>query len=204
MKKQPFIELAYFERESDLRRKHGRGCKKLTPLQSTWTRYMLMNWGAKFRGDELPGGGCINILGRLMVCKEWNSEQGGRIKIIFSNLALQGYSGDELIKKVKEIFLPNNSGSSIISLAKEQDDAEFVERIMAAALTPDNPIRAVVIKHYKERKLPQDISILLCDLTGIDIESSRRRIRWAENLAEAVLFNSMMAELEKENLQIAA
>ncbi len=204
MKKQPFIDLAYFERESDLRRKWGQGCKKLTPLQSTWTRYMLANWGAKYRGDDLPGGGCINILGRLMVCKEWNTEQGARIKIIFSNLALQGYSGEELIRKVKEIFLPNNSGSSIISLAKEQDDAEFVERIMAAALTPDNPIRAVVIKHYKERKLSQDISVELCKSTGIDIDSSNRRVRWAFGAAESVLFNSMMDEMEKENLSIAA
>ncbi len=204
MKKNPFINLAYFERESDLRRKWGRGAKKITPLQSTWTRCMLANWGAKYRGDDYPTSGNINILGRLMIRKEWDSEQGARIQIIFNNLTLQGYSGIELVKKVKEIFLPNNSGSASISLAKEQDDAEFVEKVMAATLTPDNPIRAVVIKHYKERKSSQDISVELCKLTGIELENARTRIRWASNLSEAVIFNQMLEEMEKENLSLAA
>ncbi len=204
MRKNPFIDLAYFDRESELKRKWGKGAKKITPLQQTWTRYMLANWGAKFQGDDYPTGGNINILGRLMVRKEWNSEQGARIQIIFKNLTLQGYIGTDLIRKVKEIFLPNNSGSASISLAKEQDDAEFVERIMASTLTPDNPIRQVVIKRYKERKLPQEVSIELCKLTGIDIDSSNRRVRWAEHLAEALLFESMISVMDKENISEAA
>lgn len=198
------IELAGFERESQLRKRWANGAKKITPLQRTWTRYMLMNWGAKHRGSEGPDRGSINMLGRLMWNKEWNADQGERIQVIFSNLSQLGYSGSELLKKVKEIFLPLNSGASIITLAKETDDAEFVESVITKTLLVNSPIREVVIRHYRDRKLPQFISEELTALTGMDLESSRRRVRWAELAAEDMLFAAMLDEMEKEKPQMAA
>ncbi|EME3603735.1 hypothetical protein ACQIR8_004316 [Yersinia enterocolitica] len=198
------IELAGFERKTQLRRVWAKGAKKITPLQQTWTRYMLMNWGAKYRGEEGPTSGAGNIIGRMMWCKEWNSDQGERIKVIFTNLIHQGYMGNDLIRKVKEIFLPNSSGASAISLAKEQDDAEFVENIINKTLSTRNPLREVVIRHYLERKVPQVISVKLTELTGMELESSRRRVRWAESAAEDILFAAMQIEMENEKLQSAA
>lgn len=197
-------ELASFARETQLRGKWAIGAKKITPLQRTWTRYMLMNWGSKHRGSEGPERGAMNILGRLMWNQEWNGDQGDRIQVIFSNLAQQGYSGDELLKKVKEIFLPQNSGASAITLAKESDDAEFVEAVITKTLSVNNPIRDVMIRHYRDRKLPQLISEELSAKTGIDLESSRRRVRWAETAAEDIMFCAMVNEMENEKLQIAA
>lgn len=197
-------ELASFARETQLRSKWAVGAKKITPRQRTWTRYMLMNWGSKHRGSEGPARGAMNILGRLMWNQEWNAEQGERIQVIFSNLAQQGYSGDELLKKVKEIFLPQNSGASVITLAKETDDAEFVEAVITKTLSVNNPIRDVMIRHYRDRKLPQLISEELSAKTGIDLESSRRRVRWAETAAEDILFSAMIDEMENEKLQFAA
>ncbi|EMW2842149.1 hypothetical protein [Yersinia enterocolitica] len=198
------IELANFERETQLRRLWAKGTRKITPLQQTWTRYMLMNWGAKYRGKEGPASSAGNIIGRMMWCNEWNSEQGERIKVIFTNLLNQGYMGNDLIRKVKEIFLPNSSGSSAISLAKEQDDAEFVEKIINKTLSTHSPLREVVIRHYLDCKVPQVISEKLTELTGMELESSRRRVRWAENAAEDLLFAAMQMEMENEKLQMAA
>ena len=198
------IELANFERETQLRRLWAKGTRKITPLQQTWTRYMLMNWGAKYRGKEGPASSAGNIIGRMMWCNEWNSDQGERIKVIFTNLLNQGYMGNDLIRKVKEIFLPNSSGSSAISLAKEQDDAEFVEKIINKTLSTHSPLREVVIRHYLDCKVPQVISEKLTELTGMELESSRRRVRWAENAAEDLLFAAMQMEMENEKLQMAA
>lgn len=198
------IELAGFERKTQLRRVWAKGAKKITPLQQTWTRYMLMNWGEKYRGKEGPTSGVGNIIGRMMWCNEWNSEQGERIKVILTNLTYQGYMGNDLIRKVKEIFLPNSSGASAISLAKEQDDAEFVEMVINKTLSTRSPLREVVIRHYLERKVPQVISVKLTELTGMELESSRRRVRWAENAAEDLLFAAMQIEMENEKLQVAA
>ena len=71
-------------------------------------------------------------------------------------------------------------------------------------LSVNNPIRDVMIRHYRDRKLPQLISEELSAKTGIDLESSRRRVRWAETAAEDMLFSAMIDEMENEKLQIAA
>ena len=199
MKSDPFVELAHFERESQLRRLWGYGAKKITPLQRTWARYMLHNWGEKCRGNSSPDGLSCSVIGRLMWRESWDSEQGERIRLIFTNLGKQGYSGEGLVRKVKEIFLPGSSGSSVISLAKEQDDAEFVEQCMVETFKPNSPIRAVVIKRYRNRKYPQND---LAELTGMDIESAKRRVRWAETLAEDMIFAAMTERMKAEQLTL--
>lgn len=200
MRKNPITQLVCFERESALRRKHGGGVETITPMQRTWTRYMLRNWGEKHRGDDFPSGGGGGVW-RMMWHEQWNSDQGDRIQLIFSNLGKQGYSGEELIRKVREIFLPSASGASVISLAKEQDDADFVEKCLIETFMPDSPIRAVVIERYRERNYPQNV---LRNLTGVDIESCKRRARWAEKLAEDIIFSTMRREMEKEIINKAA
>ncbi|CAI2002614.1 Uncharacterised protein [Serratia ficaria] len=204
MKHDPFKSLVCFDRESQLRKKWGLNAGAIMPLQRTWTRYMLDIWGSKYRGEEAPEGGKINILGRLMVRREWNDHEAERIITVIENLSLQGYSGKELLIRAKEIVMPNNSGAAAITLAKEADDAEIVEKAMTEVFTPDNPLRAVIIKRYCDRKSAQQISIQLSDDTGVHLEVSRIRIRWAENAAERVLFSAISKQMENEISQIAA
>ena len=197
-------ELASFARETQLRGKWAIGAKKITPLQRTWTRYMLMNWGSKHRGSEGPERGAMNILGRLMWNQEWNGDQGDRIQVIFSNLAQQGYSGDELLKKVKEIFLPQNSGASAITLAKESDDAAFVESVMHKVIKRDSPMRSVAIKRYCDRKCPQDIARDINYHTGCDVQAARKRVIWCEEILEEEMFYGIKRSMEEEITQKAA
>jgi hypothetical protein len=204
MRRNPFTDLIGFDRESQLKRRWGHAAPNLTPLQRTWVRYMLDIWGSKYRGEEAPEGGNINILGRLMIRREWNDHEAERILTVITNLSKLGYSGDELFVRAKEIVMPHNSGAGAITLAKESDDAEFVEKAMALTFTPDNPIRAVVIKRYCERKSAQQISIQLSEATGAHIEVSRIRIRWAENAAERDLFAALNQDKEKDYLQKVA
>lgn len=204
MRDKMLIQLSGFTRESQLKKKWAMDAKFITPLQQTWTRYMLMNWGSKHRGKEGPERGAMNILGRMMWRDHWNSDEGKHIQVIFSNLGKQGYSGEELLRKVKEIFAPGNSGFNAISLAKEQDDAEFVEKCMVEAFTPDSPLRDVLIKRYCERKSAQVISGFMASDALVHIEVARIRVRWAECLAEQCIYHCMKREMEKENLLIAA
>ncbi|WP_208952274.1 hypothetical protein [Rahnella sp. ChDrAdgB13] len=203
MRDKMLIQLSGFSRESQLKKKWAKDAKAITPLQQTWTRYMLMNWGAKHRGGDGPDRGAINILGRLMWRDHWNSDEGKHIQVIFSNLGKQGYSGEDLIRKVKEIFAPGNSGFNAISLAKEQDDAEFVEKCMVETFTPDSPLRDVLIKRYRDRKSAQVIAGIMESDAFVHIEVARIRVRWAENLAEQCIYHCMKAAMEKENLLIA-
>ncbi|WP_228005942.1 hypothetical protein [Xenorhabdus sp. BG5] len=191
MKKGSFRELAYFRSENQLRQKWCKGVEKITPSDRTWTRYMLMLWGAANQGDDLPSGGNINVIGRLMVRNDWDDGTTAAIKLVMTNYAKLGYTGKELLEKVKEVIMPNKSTLGALRLAKEKDDAEFVEKCMTEIFTIDNPIRDVVIKRYKDCKSSQNILEDLSRKTGIDLDSAKRRVRWANKAAEDMLYSIM-------------
>ncbi|MCA5334135.1 hypothetical protein K1S86_26370, partial [Klebsiella pneumoniae] len=50
----------------------------------------------------------------------------------------------------------------------------------------------------------QDIARLMNAVTGMDIQSCRRRVVWCENVLDSELFYAMKREIEKEFPQIAA
>ncbi|CDH33746.1 hypothetical protein [Xenorhabdus bovienii] len=191
MKKGDFTDLAYFRSENQLRQKWCKGVGKITPSDRTWVRYMLMLWGADNQGDDLPDGGNINVIGRLMVRDTWDDGTTTAIKLVMTNYAKLGYTGKELLEKVKEVIMPHRSTLGALRLAKEKDDAEFVEKCMTEIFTIDNPIRDVVIKRYKKCKSSQNILEALSHKTGIDIDSAKRRIRWANKAAEDMIYSIM-------------
>ncbi|TCW00410.1 hypothetical protein [Biostraticola tofi] len=192
-----FMSLVYVARKSDIRRVWGRGWKTIDSGQRNWTRYMLALWGSKNAGDDSPRG-CINIIGRLMIRTKWNSAQGGRILEVVDRLHKEGYRGNELFQKARDIVIPNSSASNIIALAKESDDAAFVEGVITKAFHRDSPIRLIAIKRYCDRKDTQGVAKDLVWLTGCDIQLARKRIAWCETLLEEVMYYSIRREMEKE------
>lgn len=204
MKNKTFVATVYMQRESDLKRKWAKGGKNITPLQRTWTRYMLSIWGEKVGGKVSAERGCENVIGRLMIRTDWDDRSGKRIIEVVSNLHKQGYSGNELFQKAREIVMPGTKFNNLLTLAKESEDADFVESVMLEAFSLDNPIRYVAIKHYCERKITQELSVELCKATQCDISTANRRVRWCHNQLEEVMFNAMMKRDGEIILQNAA
>jgi hypothetical protein len=190
-------------RQADLRRVWCKGKKTITPAQRIWTRYMLTLWGRHLGGDDSPAG-CVNVIGRLMIRTEWSEGQSNRIVEVVEALHSQGYRGEELFKRSRELVIPGTSASSIIALAKESDDAAFVETVMSKAIKRDSPIRSVAIKRYCDRKCSQDIARMIERETGADVQASRKRVIWCEEILEEEMFYAIKREMEKEFLQIAA
>ncbi|CAI1230802.1 Uncharacterised protein [Serratia ficaria] len=190
-------------RQADLRRVWCRGKKTITPAQRVWTRYMLTLWGRHLGGDDSPAG-CVNVIGRLMIRTEWSEGQSNRIVEVVEALHSQGYRGEELFRRSRELVIPGTSASSIIALAKESDDAAFVETVMSKAIKRDSPIRSVAIKRYCDRKCPQDIARMIERETGADVQASRKRVIWCEEILEEEMFYAIKREMEKEFLLNAA
>lgn len=190
-------------RQAYLRRLWCRGKKTITPSQRVWTRYMLSLWGHYLGGDDAPSG-CVNVIGRLMVRSEWSETQSERIVEVVNSLHKQGYRGEELFKKSREIVIPAASASNIIALAKESDDAAFVESVMKKAIKRESPIRDVAIKRYCDRKCPQDIARMISYITGADVQFCRKRVIWCEEILEEEMYYAMKHAMEKEMLQNAA
>ncbi|MEX9843325.1 hypothetical protein AB7X06_19455 [Providencia rettgeri] len=179
MRKASFEQIAYFRTEKEMRKKLFGALPKLSPSERPWTRYMLTIWGRNYQGDDSPDGLNINVIGRLMTRDEWDDGSSTLIRATFDNCRKMGYTGNELIEKVKEIIAPNKSTLGALRLAKEKDDAEFVEKCINEILPTSNPLRDVVIKRYKQCKSPQNILEELSRKTGIDLDSAKRRVRWA-------------------------
>lgn len=204
MRKQDAIyALPFVIKQSDLRRVWCKGKKTITPSQRIWTRYMLALWGRHLGGDDSPAG-CVNIIGRLMIRTEWSQTQSDRIIHVVESLHEKGYRGEELFKKSREVVMPGTSISSIIALAKESDDAAFVESVIHKAIKRDSPMRSVAIKRYCERKCAQDIARDINYHTGCDIQAGRKRVIWCEEILEEEVFYAMKHAIEENNSLLAA
>lgn len=195
--------LAQAMRKSDVKRRYLPQVRVITPLQATWVRCLLSVWGEKYGGYIGPDS-ASSVLGRLMIRKEWNDRESARIFEVVNNLHKQGYKGNELFLKAQQMINPGNSVSSLLERANEQEDADLVDSVIAKTFAPDNPIRAVAIKHYCERKCSQDIAYELARVTAIDVESARRRIRWCRELLEATVYYAIRSEIEGNIDKIAA
>ena len=203
MQNDALAQLAQIMRKSELKKRHLPPVKLITPIQAAWVRCMLDAWGAKFGGYEGPAG-AINILGRLMIRKEWNDRESSSILDVIANLSKQGYSGDELFTKAWQIINPQNSVGNLLDRANEQEDADLVESVMCRTFAPSNPIRQVAIKYYCDRKCAQEIAEYITKLSGLHIENSKTRVRWCRQLLEAAVYHGIMSDIEPKKLDIAA
>ncbi|EJQ0793524.1 hypothetical protein NYD80_003009 [Cronobacter sakazakii] len=193
-----FIDDAHFRRVW----KHPK--KTINSRQKAWTHYMLQVWGKVNAGDDSPAW-AINVIGRLMIRSQWSDDKAKQIESVVMRLyEEEGLRGDALYQKARELVIPQSSFSNIIALAKESDDAAFVERVMVKTFHRESPVRDYAIKRYCERNCTQDIARLISQATGVDIQYCRKRVVWCEKVLEAEMFYAMKRGLEKEFPLIAA
>ncbi|MGQ3902984.1 hypothetical protein [Mixta calida] len=200
---QQLVRLAGIRSSSDMRRLFGTGWKTINRSQQAWIRHLLTVWGDHLGGEDYDRGE-VNVIGRLMMRCEWSEQKGKQIEKIVSQLHCEGLRGEELFRKARDLLIPQSSTANIIALAKESDDAAFVESVMVKTFGKDNPIRNVARLRYCKRKSAQNISSCLIYYTGISGKEARNRIEWAMNILEGEMFYAIKREMEKENLKIAA
>lgn len=184
-----------------MRRIFGTGWKTIIEPKRKWVRYMLTVWGDHLGGEDAPQG-AVNVIGRLMMRTEWSEDKSRQIEKTVTSLHFQGYRGEELMRKARDIVIPKSATGNIIALAKESDDAAFMERVMVATFGRNNPIRSVARLRYCKRNSAQNLIRYLVS-AGLTNKEARNRMEWAENILEAELFYSCKRELEKEILQAA-
>ncbi|MDU6413456.1 hypothetical protein [Mixta calida] len=204
MNSEALSQLALCLRKSDLKKRYLKPVKLITPLQSAWVRCLLDVWGEKYGGHVGPDSGKCSVIGRLMIRQEWNDRESERIMDVVNNLHKQGYRGDELFIKAKQLINPQHSVSNLLDRANEQEDADLVESVICSTFAPDNPIRHVAIKYYCERKCAQDIAYELSRLTGIHPENAKTRIKWCRQLLEASVYHAIRNEMEAKRFDTAA
>lgn len=146
----------------------------------------------------------VNVIGRLMMRCEWSEQKGKQIEKIVSQLHCEGLRGEELFRKARDLLIPQSSTANIIALAKESDDAAFVESVMVKTFGRDNPLRNVARLRYCKRKSVQNIGSSLIYYCSITPKEARNRMEWAMDIIEGEMFYAIKREMEKEIPKIAA
>lgn len=200
---QQIVRLAGVRSSADMRRLFGNGWKTINTSQQAWVRHMLTVWGQHL-GNEDYDRGEVNVIGRLMMRCEWSEQKGKQIEKIVSELHCEGLRGEELFRKARDLLMPQTSTANIIALAKESDDAAFVETVMVKTFGKDNPIKNVARLRYCKRKSVQNIGASLIYFTGISTKEARNRMEWALDILEGEMFYAIKREMEKEIPKIAA
>jgi hypothetical protein len=200
---QQIVRLAGVRSAADMRRLFGTGWKTINRSQQAWIRHLLTLWGQHLGGDDYDRGE-VNVIGRLMMRCEWSEQKGKQIEKIVSELHCEGLRGEELFRKARDLLMPQTSTSNIIALAKESDDAAFVEVVMVKTFGRDNPIRNMARLRYCKRKSAQNIASCLIYHTGLSAKEGRNRTEWALDILEGEMFYAIKREMEKEIPNLAA
>ncbi|HHR5866120.1 TPA: hypothetical protein ACS70L_002591 [Providencia alcalifaciens] len=190
-KDEPFYLLTQYTKKSDIRRVWFGSRKNLNDSQRVWTRYMLMTWG-KVYGGNIDYGGESSVIGRLMMRSEWNENEGARIIKVVNDYFKKGYRGEELFKISHQTL--NAKVSDLIALAKESDDAAFIEMVINKTFKLSNPIRHVAIKRYCDCKYTQKMARELRFGQDVSIQQCTRRIEWALEILEEELYYAIKRE----------
>lgn len=200
---QQIVRLAGVRSSADMRRLFGTGWKTINRSQQAWIRHLLTLWGQHLGGEDYDRGE-VNVIGRLMMRCEWSEQKGRQIEKIVSELHCEGLRGEELFRKARDLLMPQTSASNIIALAKESDDAAFVEAVMVKTFGHDNPIKNVARLRYCKRKSVQNIGASLIYYTSITPKEARNRMEWALEILEGEMFYAIEREMENEIPKIAA
>jgi len=188
---------------AEMRRLFGNGWKTINESQRAWIRHLMTVWGDHLGGEEYERGE-INVIGRLMMRSEWNEQKAKQIEKIVTELHCEGYRGEELHRKARDLLIPQSATGNIIALAKESDDAAFMESVMVKTFGRDNPIRSVARLRYCSGKSAQKMIQSLVYFTGITSKEARNRMEWSLEILEGEMFYAVKREMEKEILLMAA
>jgi len=192
---QQIVRLAGVRSAADMRRLFGNGWKTINLSQQVWVRHMLTVWGQHL-GNEDYDRGEVNVIGRLMMRCEWSEQQGRQIEKIVSELHCEGFRGEELFRKARDLLIPQSATANIIALAKESDDAAFVELVMVKTFGKDNPIKNIARLRYCKRKSVQNIGASRIYFTGISTKEARNRMEWVLDILEGEMFYAIKREME--------
>ncbi|MBZ6385127.1 hypothetical protein [Pantoea piersonii] len=200
---QQLVRLSGVRSAAEMRRLFGNGWKTINRSQQAWVRHLLTVWGDHLGGEDYDRGE-VNVIGRLMMRCEWSEQKGKQIEKIVSQLHCEGLRGEELFRKARDLLMPQTSTANIIALAKESDDAAFVESVLVKTFGKDNPLRNVARLRYCKRKSAQNIGSCLIYYTSITPKEARNRLEWAMDIIEGEMYYAIKREMEKEIPNIAA
>jgi hypothetical protein len=179
--------------------------RPLSSLQSAWVKSLLSIWGECYGGrtsEEAMLGGCG--FWSCLKAEEWSDTQAKHITETLKGLHKIGYRGEALQKMAMEIIWPQKTLSQVIDGSIAQDDCDFVEKCILAALKSHDPVYVVGISFYARRKRISDIAHqLLAVAPWLTRKQAEDRVRWCVTHFNSAVFLAMRAAMKHGDEKIS-
>ncbi|ABP60924.1 hypothetical protein [Enterobacter sp. 638] len=160
----------------------------LTNIQSAWVKSLLTTWGDDISGGTAPrlprGHACWDVLkgGR------WSDKALSRFTAALEQARGEGFRGPQALNRAHTILWPKPV-NSIIDVAVHDDDVDFIEQSVLAALDVNDPVYVVGLQYYTTRKKISDITKELQVIAPwLSDWEARRRVRWCLDIFRAKVF----------------
>ncbi|NWC66024.1 hypothetical protein [Cedecea sp. P7760] len=175
--------------------------RPINSVQSAWVKSLLAVWGECYGGrttEEAMMDGCG--FWSCLRSEEWSDAEACRITETIKDLRKIGYTGENLLKMAHAILWPQKSLADAIAGQIRQDDTDFVEKSILAALRNDDPVYVVGVDFYARRKNVSDIGRYLQKVAPwLTRKQAEDRVRWCISHFNCAVFLSMRKNIYQVN-----
>lgn len=177
--------------------------RRLTKIQSMWIKSLLLTWGDMYGGNvdgKLSCRGGSGLWSQIMP-EVWSDERAGEIVNVMAQLRKLGYRGEEQLQKAKEILWPKQSLKNMLLVAEINEECDFMERAVLAAMKANNPAYTLGKKYYAGRRTVTELGVYMQNhyAPWLTRKQAEDRVRWCLELFDSAVYCAVRAAICVEN-----
>lgn len=162
----------------------------LTAIQSAWIKSLLTVWGEDMRGSTAPRKPRAQRCWRFNKGQRWSDAALERFTAALKQAREEGFRGQQAMNRAHAILWPAPA-VSVIDLALENDDVEFVEHCVLKAFDGNDPVYIIGRDYYTTRKKISDLTRELQMIAPwLSPEMARERVKWCLQIFRAKVYLS--------------
>lgn len=170
----------------------------LTGIQSAWIKSLLTVWGEGMRGSTAPRKPRAQACWRFSKNQRWSDAALERFTAALKQAREEGYRGQHVMNRAHAILWPAPA-VSVIDIALENDDVDFVEHCVLEAFAGDDPVYVIGRDYYTTRKKISDLARELKGLAPwLTDRAARERVGWCLQIFRAKVFLSAKNQISAD------
>ncbi|RXJ10447.1 hypothetical protein [Lelliottia nimipressuralis] len=166
---------------------------RFTPLnniQSAWIKSLLTVWGESMRGSTAPRKPRSQSCWRFQKGMRWSDAALEHFTAALNQAREEGYKGQKALNRAHDILWPAPA-VSVIDVAINNDDVDFVEHCVLQAFEADDPVCVIGTSFYTTKKKISDLSRDLQKIAPwLTERAARERVSWCLQIFRAKAFLS--------------
>lgn len=170
----------------------------LTGIQSAWIKSLLTVWGESMRGGTAPRKPKGHACWRFQKGMQWSDAALERFTVAITQAREEGFRGQQALNRAHSILWPTPA-ISVIDMAIQDDDVDFVEQCVLLAFEATDPVYVIGTSYYTTRKKISDLTRDLQQIAPwLTPDEARKRVRWCVEIFRAKVYLSARQQLKAD------